>query len=97
MAAVLFEVRDLSVQNCGELREQGGARGAKKTADLDYSASAVTHRGYGYHAIWAGDSRGYVLQTESGLCQLTQDDIKSKGDALENLIAEQTGAIQTSK
>jgi len=36
-------------------------------------------------AIWAGDSRVYAL-TPQGLHQLTRDDSKSKGDALENLV-----------
>ena len=35
--------------------------------------------------IWAGDSRCYVLNTSNGLQQLTQDELKSAGDALENL------------
>lgn len=37
-------------------------------------------------AIWAGDSRGYMLHSARGLQQLTEDDLKSAGDALENLI-----------
>ena len=36
--------------------------------------------------IWAGDSRGYVLNTSNGLQQLTQDELKSAGDAFENLL-----------
>jgi serine/threonine protein phosphatase PrpC len=35
--------------------------------------------------FWAGDSRCYVLNP-NGLYQVTDDDIESKGDALENLI-----------
>lgn len=35
--------------------------------------------------LWAGDSRGYVLDARRGLTQVTKDDIKSGGDALENL------------
>lgn len=38
------------------------------------------------YSVWAGDSRSYVLTPEKGLQQVTQDDIKSKGDALENLM-----------
>ena len=36
--------------------------------------------------IWAGDSRCYVLNTSNGLQQLTQDELKSAGDAFENLL-----------
>jgi len=40
-----------------------------------------------YHclSIWAGDSRGYFLTPDKGLCQITVDDLKSNGDALESL------------
>ncbi|MDR0569054.1 MAG: hypothetical protein LBG87_07615, partial [Spirochaetaceae bacterium] len=34
--------------------------------------------------IWAGDSRGYILDAD-GLHQYTKDDLKSEGDALDNL------------
>ncbi len=34
--------------------------------------------------IWAGDSRGYLLD-RYGLCQVTADDIDSDGDAYENI------------
>lgn len=34
--------------------------------------------------IWAGDSRGYLLD-RYGLCQVTSDDIDSDGDAYENI------------
>jgi len=34
--------------------------------------------------IWAGDSRGYILD-RFGLCQVTQDDIDSGGDAYDNI------------
>ena len=34
--------------------------------------------------VWAGDSRGFVLN-ESGLTQVTTDDIEVEGDAMENL------------
>jgi len=37
-------------------------------------------------AMWAGDSRGYVLDHAHGLQQLTRDDLKSAGDALDNLL-----------
>ncbi len=36
-------------------------------------------------AIWAGDSRCYALSPSRGLQQLTTDDLKTGGDALENL------------
>ncbi len=36
-------------------------------------------------SIWAGDSRGYFLTPDKGLCQVTVDDLKSNDDALENL------------
>ncbi|GHT97056.1 hypothetical protein FACS1894142_0610 [Spirochaetia bacterium] len=35
--------------------------------------------------IWAGDSRGYCLDVNHGLRQITRDDIKTDGDALDNL------------
>ena len=34
--------------------------------------------------VWAGDSRGYLLD-RCGLCQVTEDDIDSAGDAYENI------------
>lgn len=36
-------------------------------------------------AVWAGDSRCYNLSPHTGLQQLSKDDIKSGGDALDNL------------
>lgn len=36
-------------------------------------------------AVWAGDSRCYALSPQLGLQQLTTDDLKVSGDALENL------------
>ena len=36
-------------------------------------------------AVWAGDSRCYALSPQRGLQQLTADDLKVNGDALENL------------
>ena len=36
-------------------------------------------------SLWAGDSRCYALSAETGLQQLTTDDLKSGGDALDNL------------
>ncbi len=39
-----------------------------------------------FHAFWAGDSRAYLLDPATGLHQLTRDDVKSRGDAFENLI-----------
>jgi hypothetical protein len=38
-----------------------------------------------FHAVWAGDSRVYLLSPEAGLQQVSTDDLKTKGDALENL------------
>jgi hypothetical protein len=38
--------------------------------------------------FWAGDSRVYILHPVEGLIQVTADDIRSGGDALENLIAD---------
>lgn len=35
--------------------------------------------------FWAGDSRAYFLTHQSGLQQLTPDELKSEGDALQNL------------
>jgi serine/threonine protein phosphatase PrpC len=37
-------------------------------------------------SMWAGDSRGYCLTPTEGLCQITQDDLKSGDDALDNLL-----------
>lgn len=37
------------------------------------------------HLLWAGDSRVYVLEPESGARQLTVDDIRDHGDAMANL------------
>ena len=36
-------------------------------------------------SVWAGDSRSYALSPQRGLQQLTADDLKVNGDALENL------------
>ena len=36
-------------------------------------------------SLWAGDSRCYALSAAAGLQQLTTDDLKSGGDALDNL------------
>jgi serine/threonine protein phosphatase PrpC len=36
-------------------------------------------------AIWAGDSRVYLLAPGIGLQQLTEDDVRSRGDALANI------------
>ena len=38
--------------------------------------------------LWAGDSRSYVLQPETGLSQLTVDDLSSPNDAMENLVSD---------
>jgi hypothetical protein len=41
---------------------------------------------YACHCFWAGDSRMYLFDPESGAQQLTTDDYRSGGDALRNLI-----------
>lgn len=41
---------------------------------------------YTCYPIWAGDSRCYVLDPSEGLQQITQDELKSQGDAFENLL-----------
>jgi serine/threonine protein phosphatase PrpC len=40
---------------------------------------------YAGHLFWAGDSRAYVVDPETGLMQLTTDDLRSGGDAMRNL------------
>jgi serine/threonine protein phosphatase PrpC len=40
---------------------------------------------YNCNTFWAGDSRCYLLTADNGLQQITEDDIKSGGDALDNL------------
>jgi serine/threonine protein phosphatase PrpC len=37
------------------------------------------------HALWAGDSRVYLLGPDAGLQQLTIDDLRTGGDAMQNL------------
>lgn len=39
-----------------------------------------------YATFWAGDSRVYLLKPISGLQQISIDDLKSRGDALQNLV-----------
>lgn len=41
-----------------------------------------------YTVLWAGDTRAYVLDPALGVQQLSIDDIKTDGDALENLVAD---------
>ena len=41
---------------------------------------------YTCYPIWAGDSRCYILKPSDGLQQITQDELKSQGDAFENLL-----------
>lgn len=38
-----------------------------------------------FTAVWAGDSRVYLLRPDVGLQQITTDDLKTNADALENL------------
>jgi serine/threonine protein phosphatase PrpC len=40
------------------------------------------------HALWAGDSRAFVLTGQEGLAQLTTDHLRSEGDAQENLMSD---------
>jgi serine/threonine protein phosphatase PrpC len=40
---------------------------------------------YACHLFWAGDSRAYMADPETGLHQLTTDDLRSGGDAMRNL------------
>jgi serine/threonine protein phosphatase PrpC len=40
---------------------------------------------YACHLFWAGDSRAYVADPETGLHQLSSDDLRSRGDAMRNL------------
>ena len=44
-----------------------------------------THRAT---AVWAGDSRVYLLQPESGLVQVTIDDTRAPGDAMASLVSD---------
>ncbi|MFC4033940.1 hypothetical protein ACFO3J_21000 [Streptomyces polygonati] len=46
----------------------------------------VAEEGVVLDALWAGDSRIYVLSPQWGLQQLTKDDLKSGGDAMSNLL-----------
>lgn len=39
-----------------------------------------------YDVFWAGDSRVYLLTPTRGMQQLSTDDLRSRGDALQNLI-----------
>jgi len=55
-------------------------------AALHFWEEDAASRLYRCCAIWAGDSRGYMLNSSRGLQQLTEDDLKSAGDALDNLI-----------
>ncbi len=41
--------------------------------------------GWACSAFWAGDSRGYLLDPQHGLQQITVDDLRDPGDALANL------------
>ena len=44
------------------------------------------YKAAGYAVHWAGDSRAYVLSPSDGLQQISMDDLKSGGDALQNLL-----------
>ncbi len=46
-----------------------------------------TGTGWRCNFIWAGDSRGYLLDKD-GLAQITEDDLADKMDAMENLSAD---------
>jgi serine/threonine protein phosphatase PrpC len=40
---------------------------------------------YACHLFWAGDSRAYLVDPDTGTMQLTTDDLRSGGDAMRNL------------
>lgn len=77
MAAIYYEkAADASTENgLSALQNFAGVFGSEK------QPSSLK-----CNVLWAGDSRCYLLAAPSGLQQLTEDDLKTKGDALANLI-----------
>ena len=77
MAAIFYEIEaDVSMENgFSTWKNVVGIFGSEKQA-LQLKCNV----------LWAGDSRCYLLTESSGLQQLTEDDLKTKGDALANLI-----------
>lgn len=62
-------------------------KGSLSSKSFPTTASIVTYDFRGEPSctfIWAGDSRGYILDKD-GLCQVTKDDIDSDGDAYSNI------------
>ncbi|MDR3058148.1 MAG: hypothetical protein LBU84_08410 [Prevotella sp.] len=55
------------------------------TAVIIFYQKELTARNMLFLIIWAGDSRGYILDKYKGLMQITKDDSKTEGDAFDNL------------
>lgn len=68
----------------------GTRLGGKMMRRLPTTLACLSYRGtaeqFTYEAFWAGDSRCYLLTPDLGLQQITLDDLRSQGDALENLL-----------
>ena len=84
MAAIYYETRneaaDAPPENGLSVRWQSVAEFFR--AEKQSSSPSPPLR---CNVLWAGDSRCYLLAESSGLQQLTEDDLKTKGDALANL------------
>lgn len=62
-------------------------KGSLSSKSFPTTASIITYNFLAQPScsfVWAGDSRGYLLD-KNGLCQVTEDDIDSNGDAYSNI------------
>lgn len=79
------------VAKAAELRTGAGRLEGKLLRTLPTTMACIYYRlspgrdSVYYLVFWAGDSRAYRLTPGSGMQQLTADEIKSGGDALQNL------------